>query len=223
MSTSSPVSGAAARRARNHNEMHNAILDAARLIVDEKGVDKLTLRGIAQHLGYSAGAIYEYFDSKEAIIEALYFTSTGGLGQYMIETMAAVPPETDAVERMRTLAFAYREFAHRNAELYWLTFSAMKQRPERLLRGHDEGLFSGFEGLVAVIEQGVADGLLIDTIPPLEIAFTAWSAVHGFVSLELSGHLKDHPATGEPLAADSEDHFFDQLIEILFHGFVRHR
>ena len=43
------------------------ILAAARRIFDEKGIDGLNMRAIAQEAGYSLGAAYAYFGTKEEI------------------------------------------------------------------------------------------------------------------------------------------------------------
>lgn len=47
------------------------VLDAARSVFGEKGVEGASIREIARRAGYTAGAIYSYFESKEAIYAAL--------------------------------------------------------------------------------------------------------------------------------------------------------
>lgn len=49
----------------------NAILDAAREIVEESGFAKLSIRKLATKVGYSPGNIYQYFESKDQIIREL--------------------------------------------------------------------------------------------------------------------------------------------------------
>lgn len=44
------------------------IIDAARAIIIEHGIQGTTIRGIAEKAGVSTGAIYHYYDSKEAIL-----------------------------------------------------------------------------------------------------------------------------------------------------------
>lgn len=62
-----------ARRAR--------VLDAARSVFAEKGFDGASIREIARQAGYTAGAIYSYFDSKEAIHAALLAESLERLNE----------------------------------------------------------------------------------------------------------------------------------------------
>lgn len=51
---------------------HDAILDAMLDIVVERGFHDAPMSLVAQRSGASAGVIYHYFPSKEAIIQALY-------------------------------------------------------------------------------------------------------------------------------------------------------
>ncbi|TQS76330.1 TetR/AcrR family transcriptional regulator [Ornithinibacillus gellani] len=54
------------------------IIDAARTIISEHGIQGATIRGIAEEAGVSTGAIYHYYSSKEAI---LYDVMDDGLSE----------------------------------------------------------------------------------------------------------------------------------------------
>lgn len=64
--------GRVARRQRRNRE---ALIDAARAIMTEKGVDAATMLEIAQHADVGAGTVYNYFKSKDdlaiAVLETL--------------------------------------------------------------------------------------------------------------------------------------------------------
>lgn len=57
------------------------VLDAARAVFAEHGLEGASIRVIAKRAGYTAGAIYSYFDSKEAIYAALLRESLERLQQ----------------------------------------------------------------------------------------------------------------------------------------------
>ncbi len=63
--------GTSERRERGRREMVEAIVREAGSIVATSGTDALTIRAVADALEYSPGALYEYFDSEEAILLAL--------------------------------------------------------------------------------------------------------------------------------------------------------
>jgi AcrR family transcriptional regulator len=211
----SGVTGAEARRARNRREMQEAILAEARRIVSEDGVDALSMRGIARALGYSPGALYDYFRDREAIVHGLYFTGTGGLGGRLAEAMAATTEDTDPFERICILGRAYRAFALENPELYRLAFGriAPKERSDEA-RG-------GFDVLVRAVQLGIERGALIEGSPEA-FAFTCWAGVHGFVSLELTCHVPGtRPDDASPEGRRQRDAMFEGVMQSLLFGLAR--
>ncbi|MFL0247184.1 TetR/AcrR family transcriptional regulator [Candidatus Clostridium stratigraminis] len=59
------------RKEREKDEHREIILKAASEIMDEEGVDKLSIRKIAAKIEYSPAIIYHYFKNKEDIINIL--------------------------------------------------------------------------------------------------------------------------------------------------------
>ncbi|AVQ79992.1 MULTISPECIES: TetR/AcrR family transcriptional regulator [unclassified Variovorax] len=66
------------------------VLDAARAVFLEAGIEGASIREIARRAGYTPGAIYSYFDSKEAIYGALLDESIQRL-----QTAVADAPESE--------------------------------------------------------------------------------------------------------------------------------
>jgi len=217
------LTGAVARREKGRQEMRTAILDAAGRLVATEGVEGLTIRAVAQAVGYSAGALYEYFDSKEAILTSLYFDGTDGLGVHCERAVTELPPSANAVDALHALGRAYRAYALDHAELYRLVFAGFKTPPpppEVACPGEERG---GFGTLVQIASRGVEESTLLDLPPPV-IAFAAWSAVHGFVSLEITGHITGgdgpgHPPVSPEAGRDRRDHLFDAILRMVLFGF----
>jgi hypothetical protein len=70
-----------------------------------------------------------------------------------------------------------------------------------------------FEGLVRIVENGRRAGLYVDR-PPLELAATAWSLVHGLAMLVSTGKLeRTGPAKAKPetLARRMAEHLVDGI------------
>lgn len=59
------------RQQSNTDARRALVLDAARSVFAEAGIEGASIREIAKKAGYTPGAIYSYFDSKEAIYGAL--------------------------------------------------------------------------------------------------------------------------------------------------------
>ena len=61
----------AARIVKERTERRNEILTVARQLVITKGYEQMTIQDILDSLQISKGAFYHYFDSKQALLEAL--------------------------------------------------------------------------------------------------------------------------------------------------------
>ncbi len=220
------LTGASARRERSRQEMRAAVLEAAGNIVEADGIDGLTIRAVAQAIGYSPGALYEYFDSKEAILTALYFGGADGLGAHCERSVAVLPPEATSIDAIAALGHAYRAYALNHPDLYRLVFGGFKTPPQAPpVECEEEDDADGFGTLAEVARQGIEAGLLVD-LPPGVIACTAWAAVHGFVSLELSGHLTGGtgPAVPPPspeVGQQRRDDLFAAHLRMVLFGYVK--
>src|SRR5262245_29540883 len=60
------------RRERVRALMRQDILDAARRLVQEEGIRGLTMRALGRAVGVTAPTLYDYFPSKEAVLDALF-------------------------------------------------------------------------------------------------------------------------------------------------------
>jgi len=76
------------------------VLDAARAVFADAGIEGASIREIAKRAGYTPGAIYSYFDSKEAIYAALLDESLARLCTTVAEAKVSrnAPPRTLAAK-----------------------------------------------------------------------------------------------------------------------------
>lgn len=94
------------------------ILDAARRIVTRDGLHALSMRKLAESIGYSPASLYLYFDSRDAIARAL-----GREG--FVQLLAHLEPFTtidDPRERLHALAHAYVAFGCAHQQTYRLMY-----------------------------------------------------------------------------------------------------
>jgi AcrR family transcriptional regulator len=205
--------------------MRDSILAEASKIVAEQGVEALSIRAIARNLGYSPGALYEYFRDKDAIIHGLYFKGADGLGMVLERAVAELPPDTSALDTMRVLARAYRQHALANPELFRLGMSTVMCADDYEVDAEDRASQGGYPMLLDVVERGLAEGEMIDLPAPL-LAASAWSMAHGFVSLELTNHIAGGDGPGQ-FAGSPEESLqrrtaaFEAAIEVFLFGLSR--
>jgi TetR/AcrR family transcriptional regulator, tetracycline repressor protein len=76
------------------------VVDGALELLDEVGLDGLTMRRLGAALGVQAGALYRHYPSKEALIDAMV--------EKLIEGVAEPSPQGDWDEQLMTLAHRFR-------------------------------------------------------------------------------------------------------------------
>jgi AcrR family transcriptional regulator len=91
------------------------VLDAARAVFESEGLEGASIREIAKKAGYTPGAIYSYFPSKEAIYAALLSES---LERLKVAVMSA-KPSTGTLQGF-TLSAQARQLAGKT--LAWFKF-----------------------------------------------------------------------------------------------------
>lgn len=169
----------------HHGDLRRALLDAARELVREEGVDRTTLRAISRRAGVSHAAPAHHFADKAALVEAL---AVEGFADFTVRLQEAWD-DTDGhcLERLMAVGLAYVRFAQEERELF-----RIMNRPE--LRSGEGGWGSpvgqAARETFAVLERGIeqcqAEGIVAtgDTRP---WAMLAWSGVHGLAVLILDG------------------------------------
>lgn len=203
MPTSRASTPAAERRDRNRREMRDTILGAARRMVNAGGVNALSMRAVAREIGYSAAALYEYFPSKSALCQALFFEGASGLSGHIRLAIAESGEGASAGGIVAAMGRAYREYALSNRELYLLVFANPVREfvPDEQDR---EEASTGFDMLVQSMRAGVEGGQMREMDPEVA-ALSAWAVVHGFVMLEIVGYVGSQ--------GDSNDKLFDNVLE----------
>ena len=98
------------RREREKEEIRKLILGAAAEIIFLDGVDKLSIRKIAERIEYSSSIIYHYFKNKDNILNQLM---TNGY-QKIINALSSARLSSDQpVERLKETTINYIEAARR--------------------------------------------------------------------------------------------------------------
>jgi AcrR family transcriptional regulator len=173
------------RRDQQRDELRGKILDAARELFVAEGIEKVSMRKIAEKIGYSATTLYHHFPDKDAMLmaicEADFLALRGGF-----EKIARI---AEPLDRLRSLGLAYVEFALKHPSHYRLMFMTphlhqMNLDRENQRKGNpDQDAYAFLRQTVAsVIEAGLFREEYHD---PDLVAQVMWSGVHGVVALHL--------------------------------------
>jgi AcrR family transcriptional regulator len=110
------------------------ILSAARAVFIELGLEAVSMREIAKRAGYTAGAIYSYFASKEEIYGALLAESLERLNEFVHLAAGDITvdqKDQSAFAALRKSALAFYEFYRdnpRDLDLGFYLFQGLKPR-----------------------------------------------------------------------------------------------
>jgi AcrR family transcriptional regulator len=93
------------RQQRRRTRTRAMLIDAARRVMSEKGVDATSLRDIASAADLALGTFYNHFDSKDAVVDAIVDEAVERLGEGLDRLTADMtdPAEVFAVSFRHTL------------------------------------------------------------------------------------------------------------------------
>jgi len=155
---------------------HDAITAAARAILEEDGLDAVSMQAVADRVGVRAPSLYKHVADRQALIRAVTDAVTADLGAAVRPRRAAPDPRAD----LRRIARTYRAFVHANPVGYGLLFARLDPA-----RAPDPATLAALgEPIVEAL------GRLVDPDDALPAARTFVAFAHGFTSLELAGGFR---------------------------------
>ncbi|HTK80168.1 MAG TPA: TetR/AcrR family transcriptional regulator [Rhizomicrobium sp.] len=163
-------------------DFRDKLCDAALQIFAEKGVEGLTLREVAARLGVSPMTPYRYFKDKEDILAAIRTRAFNDFAQALEN---AVKRGKDAVAKSEAAGKAYETFAFTHPEAYRVMFDVAQEDDceddPALARAIERASATMSAHVKELVKEGAFDG------DPELIGYVFWAAIHGLVTLKLSG------------------------------------
>jgi AcrR family transcriptional regulator len=168
MDNANPSAAPLRARAYHHGDLRNALLDAARKILEEESLGQLSLRAVARRAGVSHAAPYRHFPNHESLLVEL---AVEGFVELRKELQSSGNPNDSEPDRIAKIGAAYMRFVVRRPELTSLMFGP--QLPNR----------DAFPELgVAADAIGTEIGAALHDSA---LGLAVWAAVHGLAMLIL--------------------------------------
>ncbi len=169
------------RRAREKEALREAILRAAGEVFLERGYDGLSMRQVAERIGYTATTIYLYFRNKD---DLLFELLNGGYAELGRRLAAAAEAKRDPLQRLAAIGRAYIAFGLEHPSLYQVMFMRRADFLAARFKESQNDQVNPFN----VLARAVADALQAGVLKPGDVmsyAMAMWAVVHGLVSLAL--------------------------------------
>ncbi|WP_141013494.1 TetR/AcrR family transcriptional regulator [Nocardioides sambongensis] len=190
------IDSARPRRGRLDQEV---VLVAAETLIDRDGYDALTMTSLAAELDARVSSLYNHVASLEDLRSLIQIRAMKMLGGH-VRTAAMGHAGADG---LRALSHQLRAFAQQHPQRY-----AALTRPPLDREGFYTAALDAIEALSVMVRSA---GLPEDRLIPTALAI--FSALHGFVSLEVAGYFGDLQGVDE--AVD-----LDEVFELVIRGAV---
>ncbi|MBI4264043.1 MAG: TetR/AcrR family transcriptional regulator [Acidobacteria bacterium] len=182
------VRGPTRRRMRQQqvwDANRRAILDAALELFVADGYAQVSIRNIASKVGYSPGAIYSYFPSKDDIYLALAEEGFRMLG----DSQLATPAGPNALDDLAAVAWQLYEFSKNQPHYFALVFLD-RQVPQIGPALERFAFMAEIKSHVAGrVQRCLDEGLLPATVHPRTALALLWASVLGIASMALSKRM----------------------------------
>ncbi|MEJ2501815.1 MAG: TetR/AcrR family transcriptional regulator [Gemmatimonadota bacterium] len=181
-------------------DLRERIVEAARDIVSEQGLDALSMRALAVRIGHSPGTIYLHFQDKDELLRSVMLEGFKRLARSMEREIGKVGTDALPLARFAATGRAYARFALENTGYFRAMFEVpgvaqLETCPEPQERVSEAEEHS-FETAAALMQQAAARGE-VEVDDPERAAVVGWGLIHGLTSLYVSGHLRDEVTTHE--------------------------
>jgi AcrR family transcriptional regulator len=179
-----PEDAAQPRRSYHHGNLREALIEAARALLAEKGPEGFTLVDAARAAGVSPAAPYRHFRDKDALLAAV---ATEGFRDFARHQQSALAGQSDPLSAFRAMGLAYLAFAEENPGAYLAMFASRGGVHEAVPHGNETG--GGFDALLHGLRTMIGDPPP-PGIDPLGLACQVWALSHGVAMLSANGMLQ---------------------------------
>ncbi|MES0873843.1 TetR/AcrR family transcriptional regulator [Sinimarinibacterium thermocellulolyticum] len=193
------------RNQHSREQQRDMAIAAAELILVREGFGGLSMRKVADAIGYTVGQLYLIFENQDDLLAIINERTTDAIYGHLRDRAETI---VEPLARLRALAAAYIEFAQRHPHRFRMLFEhqlppAMQPRPSSELR--IKRMFELVESTLAPLLPRTSPARLRQT------AATLWSGVHGIAALAVGGKLK--------WAGDADfQRYSDQLVSTFVAG-----
>ena len=172
----------------HHGDLREALLQAAKALIAEAGIENLSLRKLAERAGVSRTAPYHHFSDKNDLLCAI---AAQGFRRRHAETLVMFEDRAlTARQKFEQFIFGYVRFAANNPEQYELMFGRSIWKQKKSTQELRDVAYPCFQHQVEMVSSWQNCGLLSGE-SALRTSQVIWGAVHGIAKLFIDGIYTD--------------------------------
>ncbi|MEM9455559.1 MAG: TetR/AcrR family transcriptional regulator [Myxococcota bacterium] len=166
-------------RSRRKQEYRRAILDAAAEVFGQAGYGATKMSAIAQAAGVAIGTLYNYFDSKREVFDALLERAQ----EQMLERITNAAPGSVGLPRVHAILRETLASVEECGQLYSVQMEAVGNNDGGLdIEAHKRAYFVYVGLLREAIEQALTQGELRSDLGPNPLALALMGSCRAFIA-----------------------------------------
>lgn len=184
---------------------HDAIIDEALKLIEEKGYDSFSLRELASRLDVQPASLYNHISGINELYTAVALQASEILHAILTDAMEGKAPDPAFVNGV----YAYRAFTEEHPELYKALINIPSPDDEQVRMAS----FHSFEPLREIVRS-----YGLEEKDPTHFTRMLRSFIHGFVELKGNGFMYWSPVSAEETFDFAIHQFLTYLKEYSSHG-----
>ncbi len=179
------------RKSYHHGDLRKALVDASRMLVEEKGSAHFSVAQAARAAGVSSAAPYRHFKDRDELLDAVAEAGLASLDARFAE--AAAPFPSGSIDALSAIGQAYVAFAQAEPAVFRLMFA----QPHK----DSTSPYAAGQRCKTHLLTQVAAYMGHDEVGPdtLAAALPLWMLVHGLSFAMIDGKLADDGMDAIPI------------------------
>jgi AcrR family transcriptional regulator len=173
------------RDSYHHGDLRAQLIEATRVLVEEKGPDQFSVSEACRRAGVSTAAPYKHFKDKDEMLRAVALAGMHRQREQMLAELARYDP--GSLDRIVAMGRVYVRFATSEPGVFRLMFGLSEKHCE------DGQLVETGDETFSLVQREVARCRGSDVVDSRDVhlAFLLWSFVHGLSFLTIDGKLAE--------------------------------
>lgn len=166
---------------QKHGDLRTALLREGLVLLDNEGIESVTIRAVARNAGVAHSAPANHFPSRNTMLTAIAAMIFAELAEMSIAAVTAMDDQPE--QAIRAFADTWFQFAFDHPNRYQLLWQ------RQLVSHEDPGLEREmnrvYSTLLSILQRNQMDRRVDSETDAIAI----WSMIHGYISLRLDGNF----------------------------------
>lgn len=172
-----------ARDPKAQELVRQSIIESARTLFHENGVDQVSMRKIATDCGYSVGTLYLYFSNKRELLNELWMEDL----ELLHNTAIVISQKSiEPIDKLNQLCVSYIEYWVSKPDHYKIGFGSVLEGENAGFKNAEDQIEKYRMVITTVVEDAKAKGQLRNDADTTEILHTIVAASHGVLAVHYS-------------------------------------